>query len=141
LGADATVDYTQPGWIEAVKEATGGRGADIILDMAGGRISEQSLDALAPFGRMIVYGLASGEPVSVNPTRLLYTNQTITGFGLADWFGRPDLIQERLGEIIGHVLSGRLKLSIDHILPLAEAAEAHRILEARQTTGKIVLIP
>lgn len=141
LGADVTVDYTQPGWTDAVKAATGGRGADIILDMAGGSISEQSLDALAPFGRMIVYGMASGDPVSLDPTRLLFSNQTITGFGLPDWFARPDLIQERLGEIIGHVLSGRLKLSLDHVLPLAEAAEAHRLLETRQTTGKIVLIP
>lgn len=141
LGADLAVDYTDPSWVERVREATDGKGADIILDMAGGAISEQSLSALAPFGRLVVYGLASRTSVSINPQQLLVPNQSVVGFYVGSYFGQPELIQQTLGEVIGLVASGQVKLHIGQVLPLSQASEAHRLIEARQTTGKVVLLP
>jgi NADPH2:quinone reductase len=141
LGADVAVDYTTPGWTEEVKRATDGKGVDVVLEMVGGPVLDQSLACLATFGRMVVYGLASRENATVNPQTLLLLNQTIAGFYVGTYFARPDLIQASLGELIGHVLSGRVKLTIGEVLPLAQAAKAHQMLEGRKAKGKIVLLP
>src|SRR5207245_1187472 len=72
LGADAAINYTETSWVEQVKNATGGQGADIILEMVGGQIAEQSLQCLAPFGRMVVFGAASGQVVQFSGIQLMY---------------------------------------------------------------------
>ena len=141
LGADVAIDYTQPDWADRVREATDGHGADLVLEMVGGPTVGRALDAMSPFGRMVVYGLASGETALVDPQRLVNFNQSVTGFYIRGYFERPALIQQTLAEIVGFVQSGQLKLQVGARLPLAEAAEAHRQLEGRQTTGKIVLDP
>jgi NADPH2:quinone reductase len=141
LGADSVVDYSQPNWAETVKEMTSGRGVDIVLEMVGGATLPRALDALAPFGRMVVYGLASGEVSLVNPQRLITTNQSIIGFYIGAYLERRDLILSTLAEIVDHVVGGRLSIQIGKVLPLSQAVEAHRLLESRQTTGKIILQP
>jgi NADPH2:quinone reductase len=142
LGAHASVDYTESGWPSKVRELTDGKGVDIILEMTGGNTVGHALDALGPFGRMVVYGQASGEEAFVNPQRLTVDNQAVVGFYIGAYFARrPDLIKATLEEIVQHVREGRIRLQVGAILPLSKADEAHRRLETRQTTGKIVLQP
>jgi NADPH:quinone reductase len=141
LGADMVVDYTQPGWADQIRSMTGGKGVDIILEMVGGEVVAQALDALAPFGRMVVYGQASGKPALVNPQRLVTDNQSVTGFYIGGFFRHPDIIERTLSELVALVGAGRLKLPVGTVLPLSEAVKAHRMLEGRQTIGKVVLQP
>jgi NADPH:quinone reductase len=90
---------------------------------------------------MVVYGQSSGEAASVNPQRLTVENQSITGFYIGAYFRQPELINSALSEIVGHVLEGRLQLHVGTRLPLYAASEAHRLIEGRHTTGKVVLEP
>lgn len=141
LGADATVDYTLPNWAKEVRTLTGGRGVDIVLETAGGHIVNEALDAMAPFGRMVYLGQSSGKTAHIDPWRLTSTNHTITGFYVAGYQNDPSLITSTLTEIIGLIASGRLSVEVGKVMPLSQAAEAHCLLETRQTTGKVVLRP
>lgn len=127
--------------VEEVRAATDGRGADIILEMVGGDFVQQNLRCLNAFGRMVVYGSASGERGTLVPAELMRKNQVVAGFFLPQITGRPDLLGDSLREILGWISSGDLKLNIGALYPLEEAAEAHRALEGRETTAKIVLNP
>jgi len=141
LGADAAINYTHIDWPQQVKQANNGAGIAIILDAVGGDIFQQSFDCLAPFGRLINYGNSSGKPSSVDVWQLTVPNQSVSGFYLGGYFGQPTLIQEAYGFLFSHTASGQLKIHIGQTLPLHEAAQAHHLLESRQTTGKVVLIP
>ncbi len=148
LGADHAVDYTRADWPDRVREATGGRGVDVVLEMVGGTMLEQSLACLAPFGRAVVYGSSSAEPLRFAPEtidRLFYDpspNQSLVSFNLGLWFGlRPESAVDALKTLIGFIASGQVEVPVGHVLPLSEAAEAHRLLEGRRSTGKIVLKP
>lgn len=101
LGADASVDYTAPGWADKVRELTGGRGADVVLEMAGGDTVAQALDAMAPFGRMIFLGQSSGKTALIDPWSLTVPNRTVTGFYVGAYLADPQLVQATVGEIIG----------------------------------------
>jgi NADPH2:quinone reductase len=139
LGADVLVNYTEEDWPEQVREATDGAGADVILEMVGGDFIQKNLRCLNAFGRMVVYGAASGERGSLVPMDLMYKNQIVAGFYLPRIMGRPELFGPGLREILGWISSGDLKLIIGACYPLEKAREAHDALEGRQTTGKIVL--
>ena len=146
LGADAAVDYSQPGWAAEVKAKNGGRGVDVILEMTGGVVFDEALDCLAPLGRMVAYGNASRQPMTLNVQRLFAQNQTVTGFFLSGFIAgqshdRGAFATKLLAELGGHVRDGRLRLQLGGSYKLAEAADAHRALETRGTTGKIVLVP
>ena len=136
LGADASVDYTQPGWAEKVRELTGGRGVDIVLEMTGGDTAREAFKAMAPFGRMVYIGQSSGETIHIEPSQLMVPNHTVTGFYVGAYLAFPDLIQSTFGEIIGHVMSGKVSIQLGKVLPLSLAAEAHRLLEGRKTQAK-----
>jgi NADPH:quinone reductase len=147
-GAHATVDYTQPGWATALRELTAGHGVDVLLEASGGATLAEGLRALAPFGRAVVYGAASGQDASLDAETLrslLYApanNQSLCAFNLGSWFiHRPEAAGAALGELIGLVASGRVAVPAIEKMPLRSAAEAHRRLEARATCGKIVLKP
>lgn len=141
LGADASVDYTAPEWGDQVRELTSGRGVDVVLETVGGENVTQALRALAPFGRMVFLGQSSGKTALVDPWQLTAPNRTVTGFYIGGYLAFPELIQATLGELIGFILTGKLSLQVGTVLPLAQAAEAHRLLEGRKTTGKVVLQP
>lgn len=141
LGADASVDYLAPDWFEKVRELTDGRGVDIVLEMVGGETVGKALEAMAPFGRMVYLGQSSGKRAQIDPWHLTVPNRTVTGFYIGAYFANPDLIQTTLREIIGFILAGKLSLQVGTILPLSQAAEAHRLLEGRETIGKVVLQP
>ncbi|MCZ7497337.1 zinc-binding dehydrogenase [Agrobacterium tumefaciens] len=138
LGADATVDYTQPDWPLKVKELTGGKGVDLILETAGGDVVNQALDALAPFGRMVFLGQSSGRSAQIDPWRLTVHNHSVIGMYVAAYAA---LVPETIGELIGYLSAGKLSINVGAVLPLSKAAEAHRLLENRLTTGKVVLKP
>ena len=140
LGADAAINYTEENWVEQVKQATDGKGANIVLEMVGGQIAEQSLQALAPYGRMVVFGRASGEVAQFTGVQLMYKNQAIIGYWLSAWMQRPDRIARAVSELMRYLAAGQLEIVVGATFPLAEAAAAHRAIAARQTTGKVVLL-
>ena len=140
--ADYAIDYTQPGWSDEVKRLTAGRGADVVLDMTGGSFFDQSLAALAPFGRLVVYGSASRERSTLVPQRLMPLNQAVIGYYVSHWFkARPERAQKAFDTVADLVLSQRIRVAVAERLPLEGAAEAHRIMETRRSTGKFVLKP
>jgi NADPH2:quinone reductase len=141
LGADMAVDYGRPGWGEEVRTATGGRGVDIVLEMTGGRIAEESMALLAPFGRSVVYGSASEQPWSVDPETLPPRNLSVTGFWFRQYLDRREMLLDFLAEFGVLAAAGKLRVQVDRVLPLSRAAEAHHALETRATSGKVVLVP
>lgn len=142
LGANELINYSQADWVQKVKDATGGKGVDLILDGAGGEIFQNSILCLAPFGKLISYGNPGGGSTSIEAFRLLVNNNNIVqGFGLASYFEIPHLMQEAYHYLFSQVATGKLKVHIGQSFPLKDAAEAHRKMENRKTTGKTVLIP
>jgi len=141
LGADETINYTEKHWPEKVLDLTNGHGADVILEMAGGEVFYQSLQSLAPFGRLVFYGMASGIPVKMNPARLMEKNQTVSGFFLTQMLAKPKLYAQSLQELLEYLQSGQLRLTIGGTYPLEEAANVHRLLQGRRTKGKLILVP
>jgi len=138
LGADYALDYGEEGWPERVLEVTGGRGVDVVLESVGGEAGARAFDCLAPLGRLVMFGAASGRPMPPpDLMRLNVQGQSVTGFG-GPWI-RPGRAQVAREEISRHLANGELSPVIGLSLPLAEAADAHRALESRKTTGKIQL--
>lgn len=141
LGADVLINYTEPDWPAKVKEATDGKGADVILEMVGGEVFHQNLKCLALFGRMVIFGAASKELPTFNPTQLMYRNHAVVGYWLVNSLRFPKMYAEHMQELLGWIGEGKVKLIVEHTFPLAEAAKAHSMLEGRQTVGKLVLLP
>ncbi len=141
-GADRTVLYTTEDFVAAAKEFTAGRGVNVIYDTVGKTTFEKGFDALAPRGMMALYGQASG-PVGPFDPQLLNQKGSIflTRPTLFHYVATREELLERAGAVLGWVKDGSLKLHIGLELPLAKAADAHRALEGRQTTGKVLLIP
>jgi NADPH2:quinone reductase len=141
LGADAAVDPNAEDLNAALREANGGAKVDVVLEMAGGRMFDQSLKALAPFGRLVTYGLASREPNEVSNGALMARSQAVVGFWLMHCFGRPGMVAEPLEELFGLVGSGDLRVVEGETYGLSEARRAHEEMQARKTSGKLVLDP
>src|SRR5437667_4623877 len=140
MGAEAAINYTEQDWVEQVKNATGGKGADIILEMVGGAISEQSLQCLAPFGRMVVYGAASGKIAQFSGIQLMYKNQAIIGYWLTSQLRHADRIALAAMELMQFLAGGKLQIIVGQTFPLAEATQAHQAIAERSTMGKVVLL-
>jgi NADPH2:quinone reductase len=142
LGADAAVDVRREDLADALREANGGDRVDVVLEMAGGHVFDQSLKALAPFGRLVTYGIASGEPNTVSSRALMGRSQAVVGFWLVDCLRRPqELFGEPLRDLFERVAAGTLRVVEGGVYPLSEARRAHEDLRARRTVGKVVLDP
>lgn len=142
LGADVNVDANEADLAGAIKAANGGKPVDIILEMVGGSTFDQSLLALGNFGRLITFGMASRTaPTPIHPGALMHGSKTVAGFWLSNCFGKKALMNDVLNELFTLIADGKLKPVIGQTYPLAEAADAHRAMLARGTTGKIVLKP
>lgn len=141
-GADEVIRYDQEDFAAAVKRLTGGSGVQIVYDSVGKSTFEKSLDCLAPRGYLVLFGQSSG-PVPPFDLATLGAKGSlfVTRPTLAHYASRRDELLWRAGELFDWVRSGELKLRIDRALPLAQAAEAHRLLEGRATSGKLLLIP
>ncbi|RAY17193.1 NADPH:quinone oxidoreductase family protein [Actinomadura craniellae] len=143
LGADVAVDAGAEDMKAALIEANGGRRVDVVLEMTGGTVTDQSLAALAPFGRLAFYGMASRVPPRpVRPESLMSHSTTISGMWLAHVFRLPgDVMGTALKELFGLVADGRLRVISGGEYGLSEARRAHEDMRARRTTGKLVLDP
>jgi len=144
LGADVAVDVSQCPDAESVtqtiRQANGGRGVDIVLEMTGGSVLDGSLAALAPFGRLVTYGMASRQPAQpISTAALMATSRAVIGFWLVHTLRRPGGLQPAMEELLSLTSAGVLRPVIGGTYPLAEAAEAHRAIRSRATTGKLVL--
>lgn len=142
LGADNVIDANDPDLTQAILTANNGKPVDLILEMVGGKTFDQSLNALAPFGRMITYGMASRTaPSALHPGVLMGTSRTISGFWLSHCFGKKELMDDVISELFVLIAAGKLRVIVGQTFPLSKAADAHRAMLARNTVGKIVLDP
>jgi NADPH2:quinone reductase len=140
LGADVTVDAGEPDLKSALVKANGGHKVDIVLEMVGGPTFDASLAALAPFGRLATFGMASRVPPKPNDAgALMAGSRAVLGFWLANCFSRPAMLQGPMAELLGMVADGSLKPIVGGTYPLAEAVRAHEDLRSRRSTGKLVL--
>jgi NADPH2:quinone reductase len=126
-------------------DANGGAPVDVVLEMVGGHVFDGSLEALAPFGRLVTYGMAGRVPPSpLTPARLMVGSHSIIGFWLVDCM-RPGnvhtMVAEPLRELVAAVSSGALRPAVGPVYPLSHAHRAHEDLRGRRTTGKVVLDP
>jgi NADPH:quinone reductase len=141
-GADEAILYTREDFTAKVKEFTSGAGLPVVYDSVGQTTFDGSLACLRPRGMMVLFGGSSG---AVPPFDLIKLSTVgslyVTRPSLKDYIATPLELELRAGDILRWVLEGKLKLRIEHTYPLAEAAQAHRDLEARKTTGKILLVP
>jgi NADPH:quinone reductase len=142
LGADAGVDSNADDLEAAILEANEGNQVDVVLEMAGGRAFEASYAALAPFGRLVTYGIASREPNRVVSADLMRTSRAVIGFWLVNLVAsKPELLREGIGELLRTVAEGELEVVIGDVYPLSEAARAHEDIQGRRTQGKLLLDP
>jgi NADPH2:quinone reductase len=142
LGADVVVDAGEADLTAALIKANHGKGVDLILEMVGGTTFDQSLGALAAFGRLVVYGLASRTaPKAIHPGALMPKSQSVIGFWLVNALADKELMAEVFMDLFGMIISGKLKPVIGSTYPLSKASDAHRDMLARKTVGKIVLDP
>ncbi|MEA2271469.1 MAG: NADPH:quinone reductase, partial [Solirubrobacteraceae bacterium] len=141
LGADVAVDSRADDLEAAILEANDGQPVDVVLEMTGGESFEAGLRALAPFGRLVTYGLASREPVEVRNVDLMRTSRSVVGFWLMHLFGRPQELREGIAELLEAVAARKLEVVIGDVYPLSEARRAHEDIAARRTHGKLLLDP
>lgn len=138
-GADEIILYTQTDFAEKVAELTGRQGVDLVLDSVGKETLHGSLASLAPFGHLISYGSASGRPDPVDIRSLYARSLKVSAFWLFTVTRTPEVAQRGVRQVLEWIESGKIQLQIGLKLPLEQAGEAHRRMEARQTTGKILL--
>ena len=140
-GADRAIIYTREDFEEVVRAGTGGQGVQVVYDSVGKTTFDQSMRCLGRRGCLALYGQASGPIPPVDSDLLRNGSLSLTRPTLTDYTATRDELLWRAGEVLGWVVSGELKLRIGGTFPLAQAAEAHRQLEGRHTTGKLLLIP
>lgn len=142
FGAHVAIDCSQADWPRQVLDATDGQGVDLVLDATAGELLRSSVRCLAPFGRIVVYGTADPLPAPIDLPGLLARNQRLTGCFLGGYFmHRPQAVTGWLGELAQHVRDGTVVPHLHAVLPLREAAQAHRLMEDRRVAGKLVLDP
>jgi NADPH2:quinone reductase len=140
-GADVAVDCTADGWAEEAREALGGSGVDVVLEMTGGEVFAKSLDLLADFGRMVVYGLASGEGSPMRLDHHIGRNIAVRTFYLEPYLSDAQFRSQTMAELASFVTDGRLTPVVGGRYPLEEAHELHRRMEARATFAKLLVVP
>ena len=141
LGAELAIDYTSADFVEAVRDFTGGSGADVILDIIGGAYLQRNVAALAIGGRLVVIGLQGGATAELDLGTMLRRRLTVHAASLrARPVAEKGVVVEGVREVVWPlIVSGQVKPVIDTVVPLAEAARAHQLMEAGQHIGKILL--
>jgi NADPH2:quinone reductase len=141
LGADAAVDPAEDDLTAALIEANGGERVDVVLEMAGGRTFDACMEALAPFGRLVAYGIAGREQNTLETGRLMRKSRAVIGFWLMHCLGRRDMIEEPLEDLFERVARGELKPRVGQTYALSDVRQAHEDLQGRRTSGKLLLDP
>ena len=141
-GADEVILYMQADFEAETKRLTGGKGVDVVYDSVGKTTFDKSLNVLRPRGMMVLFGGSSGAVPAMDPLLLLQKGSIyLTRPTLGNYTSTTSELRQRAGAVFGMIRDGKLKLRIEHVYPLAEVEQAHRDLEGRKTTGKILLIP
>jgi NADPH2:quinone reductase len=140
-GASAVVDYTEPGWVEVVREATGGKGANVVFDGAGGELGLAAFDVTAPGGRMSLHGAASGSFAPVNPETAAERGITVRGIEQVRLGDDVAAFMALVGQAVDAVAAGTLRPVIGRTYPLEQADQAHQAIENRAVVGKTLLLP
>jgi NADPH2:quinone reductase len=141
LGADAAVDSRSDDLRAAVMEANDGKPVDVVLEMAGGKAFDDLLRALAPFGRLVTFGIASREENTVKTGHLMRNSRAVIGFWMVHLLQRPELARQTIERVLGAAARGELKTVLGGTHGLADAVGVHRDLAGRRTIGKILLDP
>jgi NADPH:quinone reductase len=141
LGADVAIDAAAEGLTERLLAANDGRPVDVVFEMAGGAVFDASYQALAPFGRIVVCGIASQEPNEVRTGSLLRHSRSVVGFYLFHTLERPGMFTDALADLFARAARGELRTVIGATYPLDQAAQAHTDLRERRTSGKLLLDP
>ncbi len=140
LGLDYSIDYSQDGWAGRVRDITGGKGVELVVDSVGGAVLQGSVQCLAYRGRAITVGSAGRDPQPLDVSALAMGNQSLTGVFLGAEMA-TERAQRMIGDLVDDVAAGRLRVLVDRTFPLAAAAEAHAFIESRKAVGRVVLIP
>jgi NADPH2:quinone reductase len=140
MGADHVIDYTK-GFREQVRALTDDRGADVIYDPVGGDVSDESMRCIAPFGRLLIVGFTGGRPAQLKANHLLIKDAEAIGFTMGG-LSRLDPTRERknFSILMGWLAAGRITPHVSHRVPLAQAAEALKLVRERKVIGKAVLV-
>lgn len=138
-GADEVIFYTKQDFVAEVKRLTNDHGADLIIDGVGKSTFAGNLEAAARRGHVVIFGAASGPADSIMPNALMAKSLTVSGGSLNNYMQTRDEMLQRADAVIKGIKEGWLKLKINRVLPLEKASEAHRLLESRQTVGKVLL--
>lgn len=141
LGADAAVDPDTEDLTGALVAANSGRPVDVVLETAGGRVFEHSLQALGPFGRLVAYGNSTREKVRVSNAALLKTSRAVVGFWLYHCLERREMVEPALADLFDRAARGELAPQIGATYPMSEVRRAHEDIAGRRTTGKLLLDP
>jgi NADPH:quinone reductase len=141
LGADVAIDVEPEGLKDRLEEANLGRKIDVVFEMAGGAVFDACFAALAPFGRLVIYGIASGDGNEIHTRKLLGRSRAIVGFWLVHCLGRPAMIDEALADLYARAARGELRAVVSATYPLSDARQAQIDLAERRTTGKVLLDP
>lgn len=142
LGCDHPINYTEVDFRDVIDEETDGEGVDLVLESVGGDVFDRSMDALAHFGRLVTFGVASGEVASAENQRLLFENKTVTGFHLGQAsYHDPNKVMKAIPELTQKLGSGELEVILGKEFALEDAGEAHQYIEDRKSSGKVVLKP
>ncbi len=141
LGADAALDASVEDLKAALIEANDGNRVDVVLEVSGGRVFSECAEALAPFGRIVAYGIAGREQNSVQTGRLMRKSRAVVGFWLMHCLGRRDMVEEPLADLFDRAARGELRPQIGETYALSDVRRAHEDLQGRRTSGKILLDP
>jgi NADPH2:quinone reductase len=142
LGATHTINYETADIVDAIDEITGGDGVDLVLDGVGGDAFYAGLDALADCGRIVTYGMASGDIPTVATPRLLFENTSVHGYHLEHALDHAtERVRAGIDSLADRFGTGEIRVVVGDERPLADATAVHRAIEARETTGKQLLIP
>jgi NADPH:quinone reductase len=141
LGADAAVDSAVDDLTAALIEANDGNRVDVVLEMSGGPVFTAAFEALAPFGRIVAYGIASREQNSVQTGRLMRKSRAVVGFWLMHCLGRRDMMEEPLADLFERAARGELTPQIGETYALSDVRRAHEDMHGRKTSGKLLLDP
>jgi NADPH2:quinone reductase len=141
LGADETINYEKQDFVEEVMRLTGGAGVERVLECVGGDILVRSVGVLAPGGRLIIYGRASGVLPKLAPDEFFAKNLQVIGLNIGGKPWTQAMHRAALNECMDLLAAGRVRPVISAVLPMARVADAHRYLANRQTMGKVILTP
>jgi len=138
LGAEAAIDYSDPGWTDRVREATGGAGPDVVFDGVGGEIGQAAFEVMADGGRFSVHGASSGQVTTIDPARA--RRRGVEVIGIEQLFGFGPQMGKWTRQVMSEAVAGRIRPVIGQTFPLERAADAHTAIESRTALGKTLLL-